>query len=153
MTTTLRHVFPTSRSTRWWALLVAPLITSACAATTYDAALAPDSTTVVPTFTVPTGTTRDLLRELSTAMNGLSILIGPNPSGRSPAGKNERITEIEALWNAAQLDVTSADPEAADAIGRMVTLARTAVERNRPADADKAARFAGQVIDDYLSTS
>jgi hypothetical protein len=34
----------------------------------------------------------------------------------------------------------------------MVALARTAVERNRPADADKAARFAGVVIEQYLGS-
>jgi hypothetical protein len=34
----------------------------------------------------------------------------------------------------------------------MVDLARQAVEKNRPADADKAAKFAAQVVNAYAST-
>ena len=86
-------------------------------------------------------------------MNGLSVLIGPDSSGRTPEGKNEQIDLIGALWDAVRDELTASDSEAADAVGRMVALARTAVERNRPADADKAARFAGQVIDQYLGSS
>lgn len=130
--------------------LAAVAILSSCAATTYDESIA-TSTSVATTSTIPTGTTEELLRNLSTAMNGLSTLIGPDKSGRTPDGKRDQIRLIEALWDAVQTDVTSSDPDAADALGRMVALARTAVERNRPADADKAARFAGQVIDKYLS--
>lgn len=130
---------------------LASVITS-CGATTFDESIATTSVATVPTSTtVPTGTTEELLSNLAVAMSGLSGLIGPDSSGRTPAGKNERIVTIEALWNAVQPAVTSSDAEAADAIGRMVDLARTAVERNRPADADKAARFAGQVIDKFLS--
>jgi hypothetical protein len=33
----------------------------------------------------------------------------------------------------------------------MVDLSNTAVTANRPADADKASRFAGQVIDNFLN--
>jgi hypothetical protein len=127
-------------------------ITSSCGATTYDESIATTSVFTAPTSTtVPTGTTQELLGNLAVAMNGLSGLIGPDSSGRTPAGKNERIVTIEALWKAVQPTVASSDADAADAIGRMVELAKTAVERNRPADADKAARFAGQVIDKFLS--
>jgi hypothetical protein len=127
---------------------------SACAATTYDATIASSSSTDVSVVvTVPTGTTEELLLGLTSALKGLSGLIGPDSSGRTPAGKNEQLDLIEALWDAVQSDVTAADPDAADSIGRMVALAQNAVERNRPADADKAARFAGQVIDTYLSAT
>lgn len=127
-------------------------VTTSCGATTYDESIATTSVVAIPTSaTVPTGTTQELLGDLAMAMNGLSGLIGPDSSGRTPAGKNERIVSIEALWQAVQPAVVSVDAEAADAIGRMVELAKTAVERNRPADADKAARFAGQVIDKLLS--
>lgn len=127
---------------------------SACGATTYDATIASSSSTeVTVVVTAPTGTTEELLLALTSALNGLSGLIGPDSSGRTPAGKNEQLDTIEALWDAVQSDVTATDPDAADAIGRMVALAQTAVDRNRPADADKAARFAGQVIDSYLSAA
>lgn len=127
-------------------------ITTSCGATTFDESIATTSVvTAESSTTVPTGTTQELLDNLAVAMSGLSGLIGPDSSGRTPAGKNERIVTIEALWKAVQPAVVSSDAEAADAIGRMVDLARTAVERNRPADADKAARFAGQVIDKFLN--
>ncbi len=126
-------------------------IVAACGSTTFDESIAPTSQVTVP-FTVPTGTTPELLQSLATSLNDLSGLIGPDSSGRTPEGKNELITVIESLWEAVRTDVTATDPDAADALGRMVALARTAVERSRPADADKAARFAGQVIDAYLTS-
>ncbi len=125
-------------------------VLTSCGATTFDATIV-STTQVTVVDTVPTGTTQELLLELSTAMNGLSVLIGPDMSGRTPSGKNEQIRLIESLWDVVEADVTSSDAEAADAIGRMVALARTAVDRNRPADADKAARFAGQVIGQFVS--
>lgn len=134
------------------ALSLAGGVISACGSTTYDTSIT-TTTFVATTTTIPTGTTEDLLRRLTTAMNGLSVLIGPDSSGRSPGGKTQQLGVIEALWDAARLNVTETDPDAADAIGRMVALARTAVERSRPADADKAARFAGQVIEDYLTSA
>lgn len=138
------------------ALLTAILgasVLSGCAATTYDESIASSTTDLAVAVSVPTGTTEDLLRTLATEMTGLSEYIGPDRTGRTPDGKTERITLIESLWDAARTEVTATDAEAADAIGRMVALARTAVERNRPADADKAARFAGQVIDQLLAPS
>lgn len=146
--------WPSTRRRMCAGLVIAAVasITMSCAATTFDESIATTSMVSTPTSTtVPTGTTQELLSNLAVAMNGLSGLIGPDSSGRTPEGKNERIVTIEALWTAVQPAVTSTDAEAADAIGRMVDLAKTAVERNRPADADKAARFAGQVIDKFLS--
>ena len=82
----------------------------------------------------------------------LSSRIGPRPDNvAKPEGtKIDQLTVIEAIWTAAVNEVESNDPEAAETLARMVAQARTAVERNRPADADKAAKFAGQVITDYL---
>lgn len=151
---TVRHVMShRSRALIAVAAVSAASVVSACGATTYDASIATTSTDVTVPFTVPAGTTEELLQDLATAMSALSGLIGPDSSGRTPAGKNDQIVVIEALWDAVQTDVTTADPDAADAIGRMVALAQTAVERNRPADADKAARFAGQVIDKFLNNA
>lgn len=134
-------------------VLVSLVAATSCGATTYDASMATSTSTVSTSTTVPTGTTEELLENLATAMSGLSILIGPDSSGRTPAGKNEQIASITALWDAVRSAVTAADEEAADALERMVALARTAVDRNRPADADKAARFAGQVIDKFLGNT
>ncbi len=52
---------------------------------------------------------------------------------------------------AAETELITIDPVAAESLGRMVDLSNTAVTANRPADADKASRFAGQVIDNFLN--
>lgn len=124
---------------------------SSCGATVYDESLAA-STTLAPTTTEPVGTVDELLTRLSTAMNSLSPLIGPDQSGKTPAGRGEQIVLIESIWQAVKESVMEIDPAVADSLQRMVDLAQTAVDRNRPADADKAARFAGQVIDEFLGS-
>ena len=123
---------------------------SACGATTYesDATIAADATT---TTSLPSGPAAELLPRLKSTMNSLSGYIGPDANQTTPAGKQQVLDTIDSLWNAVVDEVTTANPDAADSIGRMVDLAHTAVERNRPADADKAAKFAGQVIDEFLT--
>ncbi|MGA0878419.1 MAG: hypothetical protein ACO3SP_04810 [Ilumatobacteraceae bacterium] len=139
-------------SVKTTAIIVALALLTGCAPTTYDSSIA-TSTSTTPTSTEPTGSVEELLGRMSIAMGSLSGYIGPDQTGRTPAGKMEQLALIESLWSAVREIVLGSDPEAGDSLGRMVTLARTAVERNRPADADKAARFAGQVIDDYLERS
>ena len=121
---------------------------SSCAPTTYETS----STTaaVVAATTLPSGPASELLPRLSATMLSLSSYIGPNSSGTTASGKEAVLAEIEALWNAAETEVIALSPESAESIGRMVDLARAAVERNRPADADQAAKFAGTVIDELL---
>lgn len=122
---------------------------SSCAPTTYETSAT--TTAVAATTTLPSGPASELLPRLSASMLSLSSYIGPNSSGSTASGKEAVLAEIEALWNAAETEVTALSPESAESIGRMVDLARTAVERNRPADADKAAKFAGTVIDELLN--
>ena len=121
---------------------------SSCAPTTYETSAT--TTAVAAATTLPSGPASELLPRLSASMLSLSSYIGPNSSGSTASGKEAVLAEIEALWNAAETEVTALSPDSAESIGRMVDLARTAVERNRPADADKAAKFAGTVIDELL---
>lgn len=140
----------TARATAMASVLAVGLFTAlvGCAPTTYETSAS--TTVVAATTTIPTGPVDELLPRLRQTMLTLSSFIGPNASGSTSSGKNEVLAEIEALWSAAETEVTSLSPESAESIGRMVDLARTAVERNRPADADKAAKFAGAVIDQLL---
>jgi hypothetical protein len=140
------------KSPRLIGLLLATLVISTGCATTYDRTA---ETTVAPisasTTTLPSGTVEELLPRLIEAMTGLSSLIGPNQSGRTKAGKADQLALINALWNAAETDLILVDPVAAESIGRLVDLSNNALITNRPADADKAARFAGQVVDNFLN--
>lgn len=124
------------------------LIVSGCGATTFDESRA-TTTAVATTTTLPVGDAAELLPRLDEALGGLSVLIGPRPenSPRPTVGKREQLQLVLALWNAMRDEVTGVDPEAADSLQRMIDLAVLAVERNRPADADKAAKFAAPVIE------
>jgi len=132
-------------------LLGVLLILTGCS-TTYDRTA---GTTIAPinasTTTLPTGTIEELLPRLVEAMLGLSSLIGPNQSGQTKSGKADQLALINQLWNAAETELITVDPVAAESLGRLVDLSNTAVTANHPADADKAARFAGQVVDNYLN--
>ncbi len=140
------------KSSRLIGLLLTGLVISTGCSTTYDRSA---ETTVSPinpsTSTLPSGTVEELLPRLIEAMTGLSSLIGPNQSGRTKAGKADQLALINALWSAAETDLTLDDPVAAESLGRLVDLSNNAVTTNRPADADKAARFAGQVVDNFLN--
>lgn len=140
------------KSPRLIGLLLGVLVISTGCSTTYDRTA---GTTVAPinasTTTLPTGTVEELLPRLVAAMTGLSSLIGPNQSGHTASGKADLLALINALWNAAETELITVDPVAAESLGRLVDLSNTAVNANHPADADKAARFAGQVVDNFLN--
>jgi len=125
---------------------------SACGATTYDDSRV--TTSAAPTTTtLPTGTTAELLQRLADELDGLSTLIGPRADNETvPDGnKRARLAEITAVWAVVEPEMTSDDPDGAETIGRMIDLATLAVERNRPADADKAAKFTRIVVDAYVA--
>lgn len=140
------------KSSRPIGLLLGVLLVLTGCSTTYDRTA---GTTVAPinasTTTLPTGTVEELLPRLVEAMLGLSSLIGPNQSGQTKSGKADQLALINQLWNAAETELITVDPVAAESLGRLVDLSNTAVTANHPADADKAARFAGQVVDNYLN--
>ena len=140
------------KSPRPIGLLLGVLLVLTGCSTTYDRTA---GTTVAPinasTTTLPTGTVEELLPRLVEAMLGLSSLIGPNQSGQTKSGKADQLALINQLWNAAETELITVDPVAAESLGRLVDLSNTAVTANHPADADKAARFAGQVVDNYLN--
>jgi hypothetical protein len=132
-------------------LVAGALVLSACGATVYDESAA-TTTVVATTTTLPTGTAAELLPRLVSALSDLSILIGPVPDDLRPEGdKRRQLAEIEALWDAVEREVNADDPETGETLQRMVDLARQAVEKNRPADADKAAKFAAQVVNAYTT--
>jgi hypothetical protein len=132
--------------------MAATLVFSACGTTTFDETVA-TTTIVATTTTLPEGTADELLPRLVTGLSDLSLLIGPVPAGfdRGDIDKRSRLAEIEALWAAVEREVVADDPDTADAIVRMLDLARLAVERSRPADADKAAKFVADLVRDYLA--
>ncbi|MEL6890736.1 MAG: hypothetical protein AAFP84_04015 [Actinomycetota bacterium] len=99
--------------------------------------------TVPPTTDAIEGTASDLLPELGIEMSRLSAQI-------DTAAGDETIARINATWDAIRPEVETARPDLVNAIGVTVDMANTAVEANRPADADKAFSLLNDLIDSFV---
>lgn len=103
-----------------------------------------DATTTAPTTTLAVGTTEELLTRLVDTVNQISEAI--IDSGDQVA----LLEEAEAVWASVRADVEATDAVAARNMQQMMDLARVAVERKRPADADKATKYIRDVVEQYL---
>jgi hypothetical protein len=124
--------------------LTAPGIAASCA-TTYDASEA----TTIPTSTsttVPSGTPGELLTRLLDEASTLGTLIDEHSSESTPVAD-----QVQALWNAVRKDVERTHPQLLDEFDTNIERCLTAVERNRPADADKAYRNLVSLVTSYAS--
>jgi hypothetical protein len=98
----------------------------------------------LPTTTLPiSGSTAELLAEMSTQMSQLSSQIG------DAGDEKATLLRINALWDAARADVESTRPELVGGIDTTVEMATTAVVRIRPADGDKAFQILTDLVDRY----
>lgn len=101
-----------------------------------------------PVTTVPIdGSATDLLPEIGVDMSRLSAMIGED------GDEDATIARIEGSWAAIRAEVESSNPELVNSIQATVDMARTAVDRNRPADADKAFSLLTDLIDDFTGDS
>lgn len=106
---------------------------SACA-TTVDPDVAVrqtgESTTTTPF--VASGSTAELLDQLLDEASRLSEAVVVNE------GQHDIVARIDTIWEAARPGVEDAAPDSLPAFDRAVAMLHTAVDRRRPADADKA---------------
>jgi len=121
---------------------------SACAETVVevDDAVAPadSAAATVPTTTLPiAGSAADLLPELAAEMSQLSAQIAGEGDERAA------LLRIEQTWEVARPEVDALRPDLAGGIQTTVDMARTAVTRIRPADADKAFQILSDLVDRY----
>jgi hypothetical protein len=124
------------------------LALSACADTVIevdDAAPTVDSAgSTVPTTTLPiAGSAAELLPEIATEMSQLSAQIAGDGDERAT------LLRIEQTWEVARVEVDEQRPDLAGGIQTTVDMARTAVTRIRPADADKAFQILSDLVDRY----
>ena len=124
------------------------LALSACAETVVEvdgaAAPADSSGETVPTTTLPiTGSAAELLPELAAEMSQLSAQIAGEGDERAA------LLRIEQTWDVARPEVDEQRPDLAGGIQTTVDMARTAVTRIRPADADKAFQILSDLVDRY----
>lgn len=68
-------------------------------------------------------------------------------------GDGEVIDRIDALWAASSVDVASVDPGLGRDVAHQLELLHVAVERNRPADADKSSRNLAELLQTFRERS
>lgn len=114
---------------------------SACSTTIVDTS--PTTTLVAPTTVVPSGTSTELFNQMQTTMGELSKAI----SDSNGAMAKVKLAEIREIWKVLQPQIADRGDQFMQDMQRIIDLAASSVERNRPADADKALRFLSLVIE------
>jgi hypothetical protein len=128
------------------AALASALLLSACADTVVEVEADPTdvSAAAAPSTTLPIpGSATEILPEMAIEMSRLSSQIAEDGDERAT------LRRIETLWAAAQTEVEARRPELVGGIQTTVDLARTAVTRIRPADADKGFKILTDLVDRY----
>lgn len=87
--------------------------------------------------------TEELLTQMLTTVNALSEAM--QKSDRQTASK--KVDQILLISNAVRPKILTLSDQLAADFDRVIALAKSSVERNRPADADKALRFLPLIID------
>ncbi len=120
---------------------------SGCATTINESApttLADNVVTETTTLTVDQQlSTEELLTQMLTTVNALSEAM--QKSDRQTARK--KVDQILLISNAVRPKILTLSDQLAADFDRVIALAKSSVERNRPADADKALRFLPLIID------
>ncbi|CAB5024540.1 unannotated protein [freshwater metagenome] len=129
--------------------LCAVAVLSSCATTYNSGANAPATTapSASTTTTIPRGSTEELFAQmLQTGKElGNDVAQGDMSIART------KLADITAIWIGIQPQITQASQDLVDDTQRMINLFTTAVERKRPADADKAMRFLPSLISSLVN--
>lgn len=131
--------------------LVAVLTLGACGTTYVDTGVtvpdtAADATTTTLPAVAPDASLAELLAEIELRMSDLDERI------IDERGHIETIRRIDELWTAAERQIRAADPNDLFNFEQAIELARSGVERRRPADASKGYKIFVTVADAYLAS-
>jgi hypothetical protein len=124
------------------AVLIVSLVSLTSCATTFIST-APTTTAVAPTTTIPSGTPDELFAQMQQTIALLSKALSESNKGVARL----RLAEIESIWSTLKPQVAERGDQFVQDIQRIVDLAISSIERNRPADADKSLRFLTLVIE------
>lgn len=94
-------------------------------------------TTTTSTIPTPSGDIPSLLTQLAESASGLGQAI-------VDADKDtymRKRAEADAIWKVLEPEIRASGVDLVDDVARIINFFHTAVDRKRPADADKAARF------------
>jgi hypothetical protein len=127
----------------------AAAVFTGCAATTYDASLEAPTTergSSTTSTTVAADTPlRELLTELRSTMRSLDEQVVEGE------GDDATLEHIDAIWRVAEDKVHDERPDLLFGFQQAITLARSGVERRRPADASKGYLLLVPLVEDYVS--
>ena len=130
-----------SASARTFLVVLASCSLAACSTTIVDTA--PTTTLVAPTTVVPSGTATELFDQLQATIGELSKA----SSDSDGALAKVKLAEIEGIWKVLQPQIAERGDQFIQDMQRIIDLAISSIERNRPADADKSLRFLSLVIE------
>lgn len=117
--------------------VTATFILGGCATTIEGGSATTSTSPASTTTTIPRGTVAELFDAILSIGGGLGndIASGEMQTARA------KLADIRATWQAITPQIANLGKDMNDDLQRLVTLYSTAVERKRPADADKATRF------------
>ena len=129
--------------------LAGVLMLGACGTTFIDETVAtpdtsPTATTAALVAVEPDAPLDELLTEIEALMYDLDQRIVDDD------GQAAALTRIDELWDVAERRIRSDDPDDVYNFEQAIELARTGVERRRPADASKGYKILRDVVDAYL---
>ncbi|MCE2854625.1 MAG: 5-bromo-4-chloroindolyl phosphate hydrolysis family protein [Ilumatobacteraceae bacterium] len=124
---------------------IAALFLSGCATTIVSTDTTAPVVTVATTTTLPSGDSLQLMKNIAAAGADLGNAIA---NGRGDEARDALAT-AKANWIVLEPQLQQLKLDLVEDLRRIVDMMTTAVERKRPADADKANRFLGLVIDAY----
>ncbi|TSA51626.1 MAG: hypothetical protein D4R44_07550 [Actinobacteria bacterium] len=126
-------------------LLSAVVVVGSSCATTINLS-APTTLATPAVTTLPTGTTLDLFTQMRTQVAELSA----NITHEDKTAAKTTLATVLNLWGALKPQIAATSSPNVDQtiedMQRIVNLAKSSVERTRPADADKALRFLDLVL-------
>jgi len=111
-------------------------------ATPLDGGTIVDPDAPVPTVAL-TGSAADLLPDLSIEMSRLGSQIAEG------GDDDATLTRIEQIWDRIRPEIEAERPELLNGLGATIDMAQIAVERKRPADADKAFGLLTDLVDKF----
>lgn len=128
--------------------LAAVLTLGACGTTYVDTEVtvpdaSPDATTTTLPAVDPEAPLAELLAEIELRMSDLDERI------IDEAGHVEALARIDELWRVAEQRIRETDPDDVFNFEQAIELARTGVQRRRPADASKGYKIFVDVVDAY----
>ena len=136
--------------TRYCYLVSLIVIASSCATTINQSAITTVASSSESTTQATINsqlTTDELLDELLLAVEDLSKTMQKAERGQV----TQQLARVVSLGDAIRPKILATSDQLASDFDRVVNLAKSAVERNRPADADKALRFLPLIIESIKS--